>query len=415
MQTLFQKVAGFDIHKKVIVACVRITSDGGRVKQETKTFGTMTDDLIALFDWCRSHGVTHIAMESTGVFWKPIWNLFDNGSFELLLVNPKELKQVPGRKSDVKDSQWIAQLLACGLLRSSFVPERPQRELRDLTRQRAQLHGEHTRCVNRIHKVLQDANIKLSSVATDVMGVSGRDMLAALITGNLDPDEMAELAQGKLRAKIPDLKRALTGKMTDHHRFLLEQYLDHVAHLEQQIEIFSERIKKALRPFVDEALMEVLDEIPGVNVEMIENVIAEIGVDMSQFPTAGHLSSWTGVCPGNETSAGKRKKSGTTKGNTWLRRALCQAAWGASRTKNSYFQSQYRRLAGRRGKKRAAVAVGRGILEVFYVLLSNRELRYRDLGGDYFDKLDPERLCRHLVKRIESLGYDVDLRLNSAV
>jgi len=374
----------------------------------------MSDDLLALFDWCQRHGVTHIAMESTGVFWKPIWNIFDNGTFELLLVNPKELKQVPGRKSDVKDSQWSAQLLACGLLRSSFVPERPQRELRDLTRQRAQLHGEHTRVVNRIHKVLQDANIKLSSVATDVMGVSGREMLSALIDGVDDPEVLAELAQGKLRAKIPELRRALLGKMTPHHRFMLEQYLDHVAHLEQQIVAFSERIKEAIAPFVEATLMEVLNEIPGVNVETIENVIAEIGVDMTQFPTAGHLSSWTGMCPGNETSAGKRSRSRTTKGNTWLRRALCQAAWGASRTKDSYFQAQYRRLAGRRGVKRAAVAVGRGILEVFHVLLSDRSLRYQDLGGDYFDKLDPERLCRHLVKRIEGLGDEVDLKPHRA-
>lgn len=416
MDTLFQRVVGLDIHKKVIVACLRITSDGGKVKQETKTFGTMTDDLLAMFDWCKDHGVTHIAMESTGVFWKPIWNIFDNGTFKLLLVNPKELKQVPGRKSDVKDSQWIAQLLACGLLRSSFVPERPQRELRDLTRQRAQLHGEHTRVVNRIHKVLQDANIKLSSVATDVMGVSGQMMLLALIEGNEDPDQLAELAQGKLRKKIPELRRALAGKVTDHHRFMLEQYFEHVAHLEQQIESYSKRIKEAIVPFVDEALMEVLDEIPGVNVETIENVIAEIGVDMTQFPAAGHLSSWTGMCPGNETSAGKRSRNRTTKGNVWLRRALCQAAWGASRTKDSYFQAQYRRLSGRRGKKRAAVAVGRGILEVFYVLLSNRDLhlRYHDLGGDYFDKLHPERLCRHLIKRIEGLGYEIEVKRNVA-
>lgn len=414
MDTLFCHVAGLDIHKNTIVACVRATDPHGRVTESVRTFSTMTDGLLELSDWMAEQNVTHVAMESTGVFWKPVWNILDNGSFELLLVNPKELKQVPGRKSDVKDSQWIAQLLACGLLRSSFVPAREQRELRDLTRQRAQLHGEHTRCVNRIHKVLQDANIKLSSVATDVMGVSGREMLEALIAGQTDPQALAELAQGKLRAKIPELKRALLGHVTAHHRFLLEQLLDHVAHLEDQLTRFSERIEEALRPFVDEATFARLDEIPGVNRETIENVVAEIGADMSQFPTAGHLASWTGICPGNEQSGGKRKRSRTTKGNVWLRRALCQAAWGASRKKDSYFQAQYRRLAGRRGKKRAAIAVGHTLLEVIYHLLKDPYARYQDLGGDYFDRLDPQRLCRHLVRRIESLGYAVTVTKTAA-
>ena len=414
METLFHRVAGLDIHKKTITACVRITNERGRSKESIHTFGTMTEDLLQLHDWMAEQGVTHVAMESTGVYWKPIWNILDNGTFELLLVNPKGLKQVPGRKTDVKDSQWIAQLLACGLLRSSFVPKRPQRELRDLTRQRAQLRGEHTRCVNRIHKVLQDANLKLSSVATDVMGVSGRDMLHALVEGQADPEVLAELARGKLRAKIPELKRALLGHVTPHHQFLLEQLLSHVAHLEEQLAVFSARIEEALRPFVDEPAFERLDEVPGVNRETIENIVAEIGADMSQFPTAGHLASWAGVCPGNEQSAGKRKRSRTTKGNVWLRRALCQAAWGAARTKDSYFQAKYRRLAGRRGKKRAVVAVGHSLLEVIYHLLKNPDLRYKDLGADHFDRLDPKRLCRHLVRRLESLGYDVTLQRTAA-
>jgi transposase len=349
-------------------------------------------------------------MESTGVYWKPVWNILDAGEWKLLLVNPKGLKQVPGRKSDVKDSQWIAQLLACGLLQSSFVPRREQRELRDLTRQRAQLHGEHTRCVNRIHKVLQDANIKLSSVATDVMGVSGRKMLAALVAGQDDPNAMAELARGKLRGKIPDLKRALRGHVTPHHRFMLEQLLDHLAHLEEQLSVFSQRIAEALLPFVDEATFARLDAIPGVNRETIENVVAEIGEDMSQFPTSGHLASWAGMCPGNEESGGKRKRGRTTKGNVWLRRALSQAAWAASRKKDCYFQAQYRRLASRRGRKRAALAVGHSLLDVMYHLLENPELEYRELGGNHFDQLDPKRLCRHLVKRLESLGYEVTLK-----
>jgi len=409
MQTLYPRVAGLDVHKNTIVACVRISDDPRQVQETVRSFGAMTDDLLALSDWLTACGVTHVAMESTGVLWKPVWNLLEGQSWHLWLVNARELKQVPGRKSDVKDSQWIAQLLACGLLRSSFVPERGQRELRDLTRQRAQLAGEHTRCVNRLHKVLQDANIKLSSVATDVLGVSGREMLAALVAGEDDPAALAELARGKLRGKIPDLQRALTGRVTPHHQFLLEQLLDHLAHLEEQLSRFSLRIAEALRPFVDEATFARLDAVPGINRETIENVVAEIGVDMSQFPTAGHLASWAGVCPGNEESAGKRKRTRTTKGNVWLRRALCQAAWSAARTKDSYFQAQYRRLAGRRGKKRAAMAVGHTLLEVIYHLLKHPNRTYCELGGNYFDTLDPNRLCRHLVKRLESLGYEVTL------
>lgn len=414
MQTLYQRVAGLDVHKNTIMACVRLTDASGHGEEVIQTFGTMTENLLELFDWLTKHQVTHVAMESTGVLWKPVWNILEGGPWELLLVNARELKQVPGRKSDVRDSQWIAHLLACGLLRSSFVPAREQRELRDLTRHRAQLHAECTRCANRIHKVLQDANIKLSSVATDVLGVSGREMLLALVSGETDPAKLADLARGKLRGKIPDLKRALQGHVTPHHQFMLDQLLDHLAHLEEQLAGFHARIAAALRPFVDEATFKRLDAVPGVNRETIENVVAEIGVNMQQFPTAGHLASWAGVCPGNEESAGKRKRSRTTKGDVWLRRALCQAAWAAARTKNSYFQAQYRRLAGRRGKKRAAMAVGHSLLEVFYHLLKHPELEYRELGGDYFDTLDPQRLCHHLVKRLESLGYEVTIAAKSA-
>jgi transposase len=409
MDTLFARVAGLDVHKLWIVVCVRIVSPTGKAEETVHRFGTMTEDLLALADWLRSLGVTHVAMESTGVLWKPVWNILETYDFQLLLVNARELKQVPGRKTDVKDSQWIAQLLACGLLKSSYVPQREQRDLRDLTRQRSQLYSEHTRCVNRLHKVLQDANIKLSSVASDILGVSGREMLSALSQGEDDPEKLAEMAHGRLREKIPDLKRALNGHVTPHHQFLLDQLLDHVAHLQEQIGRYNRRIEECLRPFVDDATMQRLDEIPGVNRETIENVVAEIGVDMTVFPTAGHLASWAGVCPGNEESAGKRKRSRTTKGNTWLRAALCQAAWAAARQKDSYFQAQYRRLAGRRGKKRAAMAVGHSLLVVFYHLLKNPKVRYRELGGNYFDQLNPERLCRHLVKRLELLGYKVTI------
>ena len=409
METIYQRVAGLDIHKENIVACLRKTGSDGAVEEDIRTFATMTDDLLALCDWLSEQQITHVAMESTGVLWKPIWNILEGYDFELQLVNARELKQVPGRKSDVKDCQWIAHLLACGLLKSSFVPERGQRQLRDLTRHRAQLHGEHTRCTNRIHKVLQDANIKLSSVATDILGKSGRDMLAALVAGQDDPAAMAELARGKLRKRIPELKRALKGHVMAHHQFMLEQLLDHLALLEEQVSRFNDRIAEALGPFLDEQTFQRLDAIPGVNRVTIENVVAEIGVDMSQFPSAEHLASWAGVCPGNEESAGKRKRSRTTKGNVWLRRALCEAAWAAGRSKDTYFTAQYRRLAGRRGKKRAIMAVAHSLLVVFYHLLNNEHLEYRELGGNYFDTLDPIRLRRHLVKRLESLGYEVTL------
>lgn len=414
MQIIYQRVAGLDVHKKTIVVCIRIMLSGGQVKEETRTFGTMTDDLLALLDWLVQQQVTHVAMESTGVLWKPIWNILDGHGLELLLVNAKELKQVPGRKSDVKDAQWIAQLLACGLLKSSFVPQREQRDLRDLTRYRVQLHGEHTRCANRIHKVLQDANIKLSSVASDILGVSGRDMLAALMRGEDDPEMMAEMARGTLRKKIPELKRALRGHVTPHHQFLLEQLLDHLFHLEEQLARVSDRIAEALRPFVDEATFQRLDAIPGVNRDTIENVVAEIGTDMNRFPSEDHLASWAGMCPGNEESAGKRKRSRTTKGNVWLRRALAEAGWAAGRTKDTYFQAQYHRLAGRRGKKRAILAVGHSLLTVIYHLLKHPELEYHELGGQYFDNLAPLRLQRHLVKRLESLGFEVTLNPRKA-
>jgi len=414
MDTIYQRVAGLDVHKTLIVACLHVTGSDGKVHQEVRKFGTMTVDLLELAEWLKSQRVTHVAMESTAVLWKPVWNILEAYDLKLLLVNARELRQVPGRKSDVKDSQWIAQLLACGLLKSSFVPPREQRELRDLTRHRAQLNAEHTRCANRIHKVLQDANIKLSSVATDVLGRSGREMLEALVAGQQDPQVLAELARGKLRKKIPDLARALQGHVTTHHQFMLEQLLHHLAVLEQQIECFDGRIEVALRPFVQEPDLQRLDVIPGVNRHTIEDVVAEIGVDMSVFPTCEQLASWAGLCPGNEESAGKRKRTRTTKGDVWLRRALHQAAWAAARTKDTYFAAQYRRLAGRRGKKRAVVAVAHSLLQVIYYLQKDNTTVYQELGGDYFDHLDPNRLQRYLVKRLESLGFDVTLAKRSA-
>ncbi len=412
MDTIYANVAGLDVHQKTIVACVRCLQQKGDVVEEVRTFGTVTRDLLHMSDWLAGHGVTHVAMESTAVLWKPVWNVLE-GHFQLLLVNPRELKQVPGRKSDVRDCQWIAHLLQCGLLRSSFVPPQPQRELRDLTRQRAQLLSEQTRAVNRIHKTLEDANIKLGAVASDIMGKSGRAMLAALLAGERDTNKLADLAEGRMRAKIPDLIEALRGHFTEHHVFLLRSLLDHFDYLDRQIEAFSDRIEVCLRPFVTEEQRQRLDAIPGVNRRTIENLVAEIGSDMSRFADADHLSSWAGMCPGHEESAGKRSRSRTTKGNRWLRRALNEAAWAASRSKNSYLSAQYRRLATRRGKKRAVIAVGHSILVIVYQLLKH-DIDYQDLGPDFFDTLNPEKYRRYLVKRLEGLGYEVALKPKAA-
>jgi transposase len=407
MDIIYGNVAGFDVHQKTIVVCVRKAQPKGKTVELVDTFQTMTSDLLRLSDWLSDHKVTHVAMEATGVLWKAIWNILE-GRFKLLLVNPRELKQVPGRKSDVRDCQWIAQLLQCGLLRSSFVPPQPLRELRDLTRQRAQLVGESTRVTNRIHKALEDANIKLAAVASDILGKSGRAMLRALVNGQRDPDKLADLAEGVLRKKIPQLREALLGHWTEHHTFLVGQLLSHLQHLEEQIDAFSARIAKCLDPFLPAEELDRLDEIPGVNRRTVENVMAEIGTDMSQFQDEEHLSSWAGMCPGNEESAGKRIRQRMTKGNRWLRRALTEAAWAAAHSKNTYLGAQYRRLAPRRGKKRALMAVGHSLLVIFYHMLKEGT-RFQELGADFFDKLKPEQYRRYLVKRLESLGYEVTL------
>ena len=407
MDIIYPRVAGLDLHKKTVVVGLRCINAAGKLEADLRTFGTMTRDLLQLCDWLAEHGVTHVAMEATGVLWKPLWNILD-GHFKLLLVNPRELKQVPGRKSDVKDAQWIAQLLQHGLLRSSFVPPRPQRELRDLTRHRAQLQGEHTRVANRIHKLLEDANIKLGAVASDILGVSGREILDALVAGEENPANLAQSARGRMKAKIPDLELALQGKFRDHHRFMLKQLLSHLDHLDQQIGQFTIRIEELMVPFVDEDLQNKLDAIPGVDVTTIQNVVAEIGTNMDQFPSDAHLASWAGMCPGNEESAGKRKRSKTTKGNRWLRRALTQAAWAATHTNDSYLGAQYHRLVGRRGKKRALVALGHTVLVIIYHILKYR-VDYHDLGPDYFLRLEPDRQKRYHVKRLEQLGYEVQL------
>lgn len=404
MDVIYECVCGLDVHSASIQACVRWLQ-GGRIKQEVRSFGTMTRDILLLADWLTSEGVTHVAMESTGVYWKPIYNILE-GHFEILLVNAKHVKHVPGRKTDVKDCQWLAQLLQCGLLRGSFIPERPQRDMRDLTRHRIQLMGQKAAVVNRIQKTLEDANIKLAIVASDIVGASGRDMLRSLIAGNQTPNQMAELARQRLRKRIPDLRLALEGHVTDHHRFVLAELMDQLEDLEDRIERFTKRIEEVSGPFAQ--ALQAIAELPGFDKRSAQNVIAEIGADMTRFPTDDHLASWAGICSGNNESGGKRKSGKTPKGSRWLRTSLVQAAWAASHTKDSYFHAQFHRLVGRRGKKRALVAVAHSLLIVIYhILLTGRP--YCDLGVDYFDKLDSTRIVKSHVRRLERLGYKVTL------
>lgn len=405
MDTLYPRCAGIDVHKNNVVVCVRCCDRPGKVAEEVRTFSTMTADLLALSDWLAQRGVTHAAMESTGVYWKPVFNVLE-GRVAVILVNAEHIKKVPGRKTDVKDCQWIAQLLQHGLLKASFVPPAPIRELRDLTRQRTQLIQERTAAANRVQKVLEDANVKLAGVATDVLGVSGRDMLEALIAGETDPARLADLARKRLREKIPALRLALQGRVTEHHRFLLRLHLDHVTHLEELIGRLGARIEEALTPFAE--AQERLQTTPGVSQRVAETVLAEIGPRMEQFPSADHLASWAGMCPGNNESAGKRRSGRITKGDRWLKRILVQASWAASHTKGTYLAAQYRRLARRRGQKKALVAVGHTLLVVIYHVLK-RGTTYQELGADFLERLEPARLTRQLVKRLEALGHKVTL------
>lgn len=405
MDPLYPRCAGIDVHKNNVVVCVRCDDRPGKVFEEVRTFSTMTHDLLALADWLAGHGVTHVAMESTGVYWKPVFNILES-CVQVILVNAEHIKQVPGRKTDVKDCQWIAQLLQHGLLKASFVPPAPIRALRDLTRQRTQLIQERAAVANRVQKVLEDANLKLASVATDVLGASGWAMLEAVIAGETDPAKLADLARKRLRAKIPALQQALQGRVTEHHRFLLRLHLDHIQHLDNLIDRLGARIAEAMVPFAEE--QERLQTIPGVNQRVAETVVAEIGTRMEQFPSAQHLASWAGMCSGNNQSAGKRRSGRTTKGDRWLKRILVQAAWAVSHTKGTYLAAQYRRLSKRRGCKRALVAVGHTLLVIMYYVLK-RKTTYADLGPDFLDRLEPERLTRQLVKRLESLGHKVTL------
>ena len=407
MDIVYPRCAGLDVHKKTVVACVRVLEAGTKLQQETRRFTTMTSDLKALADWLMGQRVTHVAMESTGVYWRPIWNLLE-GRFELLLVNAQHIKKVPGRKTDMKDSEWIAQLLQHGLLRGSFVPARPHQELRELTRLRRQMIQGRSRITNRIQQVLETANIKLASVASDVLGVSGRRILEALVSGQQDPAAIAQLARRRLRHKIPQLELALEGQVSAHHRFLLRLLLDEWDHVSSSINRLNQQIEATMpRPF-QEALPR-LTTVPGIDVRAAQDILAETGVQMKQFPTAAHLASWTGMSPGNNESAGKRRSGRPAKGNHWLRTALVQSGWAASHSKGTYLSALYRRLAARRGSKRALVALGHSILgSIFYMLTNQKD--YHELSSEYFDQLNHDRLVAHLVRRLEQLGKRVVLQ-----
>jgi transposase len=405
MDAIIERCAGLDIHQATIVATVRVPDEGGGRRVVTHTFGTMTVDLLALREWLQAFGVTHVAMESTGVYWKPIYYLLEDG-FTLLLVNMHALKQVPGRKSDVKDSEWLAQLLEFGLLRGSLVPPAPIRDLRELTRYRKRQIEDRAQEVNRLYRVLEEAGVKLASVLTDVMGVSGRAILDALLTGTTDPTVLAELARGRLRAKIPALRQALPGQFRPLHAFLIGQILTKIDFLDETITLLSEEIDAHLRPF--ESTVQQLMTIPGVKRRTATTLLVETGGDMTRFPTAAHLCSWGAMCPGLNESAGKRRTGKTREGNRYLRGALIESALATTRAKGTALQARYLRVRRHRGHKKAIVAVGHQILEIaFYIMRDGTT--YQELGADYFARRDQERTIRRSVKQLEALGYHVTI------
>jgi transposase len=403
MQVIHERCCGLDVHKKTVVACA-VTPDGQRIR----TFGTTTRELRALADWLAGQGVTHVAMESTGVFWKPVYNVLEQRGLTLLVVNAQQIKAVPGRKTDIQDAAWIADLLRHGLLRGSYIPDRAQREQQELVRYRTRLLQERGQVVQRIQKALEGANIKLSAVVGDIAGVSGRAMLDALVAGTTDPEALAALARGRLRAKRAALSEALAGEVSSAQRVLLASQLRQLDFLDAEIGRLSDEIAERFRPV--EAALDRLDAIPGVGRRAAERIVAEIGTDMSRFPTAGHLASWAGLCPGNHQSAGKRLSGRTRHGNTWLKAALVEAAWGAVHARDSYFGALYRRLVGRRGVKRAIVAVAHALLVVVYHLLRDNAA-YRELGGNYFDERERQAVVGRSVRRLERLGYKVTLEV----
>jgi transposase len=405
MRVMHERCAGLDVHQKTVVVCGLMGPAGSNPEVERRTWATTTSQLLELQDWLRERGITHVAMESTGTYWKPVWAVLD-GQFDLTLCNAAHVKQVPGRKTDQKDAEWIADLLRHGLLKKSFVPAQPQQDLRELTRYRAQVSADRSAVSNRIRKLLEGANIKLGSVASDVMGVSGRRILEAIVKGETDLEKLADMALGQLKQKRAQLIEALRGRVREHHRTMLRlelaqwKFLDALAH---ELEV---AIEEALRPFGEAA--ELIKTIPGFSDISAAATVAEIGARMEQFSDAGHLASWGGLCPGNNESAGKHYSGKTRGGNIWLKRILCQVAWAASHTRNTYFAALFRRIAAKRGKKRAILAVAHAILVTAYAMLKNQQT-YQDLGSDYFDKKNADGLKRYCVRKLEALGHKVTL------
>jgi len=429
MRVMYERVAGVDVHKKTVVACrMRVTGDK-RIEWEKRTFGTMMVDLLGLHDWLSEWEVEQVALESTADYWKPVFNILEDG-FAVILVNAKHVQKVPGRKTDASDAEWLAELMLHGLLKASFIPAKPQRELRELTRYRTTVVRERVRIINRVEKLLESTNIKLSSVVTDVLGVSARAMLTELATGATDPQALAGLAKGRLRNKTRELEAALVGTISPNQRFILARQLSHIDFLDEQIEAFNEQISQHLQQMAASAVkddgddgssgpeptetlswteaVDVLDTIPGVDQRTAEIILAEIGLDMSQFPTADDLASWAGFAPGNHQSGGKRYSGRTTKGNRPIGAAINQAAWAASRTQDTWLKARYHRLAARRGKKRAIVAICRSILVSIWHMLSKQQ-PYHDLGADFYDQRRKESKVTYLTKQLARLGFVVQL------
>jgi len=405
MELLHPHCAGLDLHKETVVACIRHMADG-KVTTDVKSFQTTTQQLMDLSDWLSSQGVTHIAMEATGVYWKPVWHILSDGEFELVLANAAHVKNVPGRKTDVNDATWLADLMAHGLIRASFVPDEPTQQMRDLLRTRKQFVRERSSHTQRIQKTLEDANIKLDSVITDIVGLSGRRMIEALIGGETDPEALAALAHGRIRATKAELEAALRGRVTAHHRFMLRIHLNHLDALNTTIADIDKEVDANVEPF--RAAVEMLTTIPGVSSLAAEVMVSEIGIDMSRFKTEGHLISWAGLCPKNDESAGKRRSTRMKKGAPWLKTTLIQCAWAASRKKGSYLQAQFLRIRSRRGAKKAIGAVAASMLTAAYHMLKDGTL-YQDLGTNHFDNRDKAKQALRLVNRLQSLGFTVQI------
>jgi transposase len=417
MQIVYRRCGGMDVHKKSVVVCLLLIDEStGEERKQRRTFGTTTRALMELAAWLKQWGVEVVAMESTGVYWKPVWNVLEEelgADCKLMLVNARHFKQVPGRKTDQKDAEWLAELLQHGLVRASFVPPPETRQLRDLTRSRASLMEDHTAVANRLQKLLEEANIKLSSVASNVLGVSGRRMLKELAKGNRNAAELADLALQRLREKIPQLREALEGRMSAHQQQMLSDYLKQLEFLEQQVEQLDRRTEEHLEATGQMTQVELLDTMPGVNFVVAAEILAELGPDMKQYPTADHVSSWAGMCPGNHVSAGKRYSGRTNKGNVWLRRGLCQAAWAASKSKKTYLAAQYQCWRVRRGKKRAIVALGHQMLVIAYTMLKNgtsyREMKPEECKSQDSRPRNAEAVMRRNVRQLNALGYQVTL------